>query len=375
MFELRPDRVPGEGHVNPDRTLKALASVLARALSPEQIFGESIRSEAELTRVFHENVKLVHPDHHAGSSVAAEALRNLVAWRRKATIKMKAGTYGDNKPLVEVEEPKPAPAPEPVVIKTGKSTYTTKSIRAEGDIATIYNVVGDPLLLKIVRSGADNDLMEAESKAYAALFPPKKVPGLAGELIPRLLESFLLKGSSSARRVNVLTRHDDHIALSDVVSKYYASGIDFRDFAWMFKRTLAALGFAHQRGVIHGAVLPCHVLIDPKGHGIKLVDWAYSRAPGEKLKAKINEYAAAYPPEVIASPGLDIYMLAHWGTTVLDANAPKQIFAFMNGCMLASPHRRPADAWALHKEFDELLERLVGKPKYRPFIVPATQRK
>ena len=29
------------------------------------------------------------------------------------------------------------------------------------------------------------------------------------------------------------------------------------------------------------------------------------------------------------------------------------------------------DAWALLEEFDQMLERLVGKPKYRPLAMPA----
>jgi hypothetical protein len=49
---------------------------------------------------------------------------------------------------------------------------------------------------------------------------------------------------------------------------------------------------------------------------------------------------------------------------------PRLVQAFLCGCLLPAPARRPQDAWALHDEFGDLLERLVGKPKFRPFAMP-----
>jgi hypothetical protein len=48
--------------------------------------------------------------------------------------------------------------------------------------------------------------------------------------------------------------------------------------------------------------------------------------------------------------------------------------AFARGCLLASPGRRPQDAWRLLAELDELLElleRLYGPRTFRPFAMPA----
>ena len=47
--------------------------------------------------------------------------------------------------------------------------------------------------------------------------------------------------------------------------------------AWIWRRLLLALGHAHDRDVIHGAVLPTHVLIHPEAHGLLLVDWYRQR--------------------------------------------------------------------------------------------------
>jgi hypothetical protein len=56
---------------------------------------------------------------------------------------------------------------------------------------------------------------------------------------------------------------------------------------------------------------------------------------------------------------------------LIGGRAPAGIAAFARGCLLASPGRRPQDAWRLLAEFDELLERLYGPRTFRPFAMPA----
>ena len=46
--------------------------------------------------------------------------------------------------------------------------------------------------------------------------------------------------------------------------------------------------------------------------------------------------------------------------------------SFAAGCTLANPRRRPADAWELLAEFDEVLDRLYGSRTFRPFAMPAS---
>ena len=148
-----------------------------------------------------------------------------------------------------------------------------------------------------------------------------------------------------------------------------------------------ALGFAHVNGVVHGAVLPTHVLIHPEKHGLVLVDWSYAvREPetsGERVKVASAEYEQWYPPEVkskeIPSPALDIYMGAECMVYLLGGNpvtgnlpnsVPKAIRAFFRGCTPLGPKQRPSDAWGLQEEFDDLLERLWGRRRFRPFAMP-----
>jgi hypothetical protein len=50
--------------------------------------------------------------------------------------------------------------------------------------------------------------------------------------------------------------------------------------------------------------------------------------------------------------------------------APKPLRAFARGCLLTAENRRPQDAWRLLAELDDLLERLYGPRRFRPFQLP-----
>ena len=69
----------------------------------------------------------------------------------------------------------------------------------------------------------------------------------------------------------------------------YPRGLDPRDAAWMWRRLLVALGTVHAAGVVHGAVLPDHVLIHPDLHdtliGWVIQDQVSAKHPGAAMVA------------------------------------------------------------------------------------------
>lgn len=97
---------------------------------------------------------------------------------------------------------------------------------------------------------------------------------------PRLIETFRYRDAAAGttRQANVIELLDGFFSLAEVRA-VYRDGLDPRDVAWMWRRLLVALGYAHRAGVIHGAVVPDHVLIHPGDHGLALVDWCCS-VPG-----------------------------------------------------------------------------------------------
>jgi hypothetical protein len=227
-------------------------------------------------------------------------------------------------------------------------------------------------VLKLARDPADGDLIGREAAALrwlAAHGDPAYLP-----YVPTLLETrrYVDPATGVTRRGNVLAELSGFVTL-EAVRRRFPAGLDPRDVAWIWRRALVALGFAHHSGLIHGAVLPPHLLIHPNEHGLCLIDWCYSsRGPNPAtLPALVARYRSWYPGEVGSGyqpgPDLDIYLATKSVVALIRKPLPPPLAAFAAGCTLASPARRPDDAWELLREFDDLIERLWGPRRFRPF--------
>ncbi len=246
------------------------------------------------------------------------------------------------------------------------------ALAARGDLANLYLLSAG--LLKLARDPADNDLMDREATALATL--GAQVPTRLLAYFPRLVEvrRMVDPRSGVVRRANLIGTLDGFVTLAQVRAAFPA-GAAARDAAWMWRRLLVAIGAAHQAGLVHGAVLPEHVLIHPAAHGLALVDWCYAGPPGSPLPAIVGRYRDWYPPEVPgrgpAGPDTDIWLASACMTDLMGSLLPAPLSAFARGCRLASPARRPQDAWRLLAELDDLLGRLYGPRRFRPFVMPA----
>jgi hypothetical protein len=313
----------------PLTTAEAIALIEA-ARGPGDVFG------SDAARACRRLAQLTHPDTHPGDGRAAAAFARLAAlWRQHQD-----GCGG---------------------------------VVARGDIANLYQVSQG--LLKMARDPADNDLMRAETIALAALCTRVERPFQA--YFPTLVQAQRRRDPNSGveHRANVIGRLAGFRSLAEVRAAF-PGGIDPRDAVWMWRRLLVAIGAAHRAGLIHGAVVPEHVMIHPGEHGLVLVDWCYSGpAAAVRIRAVVKRYRDWYPPEVLAGhlagPDLDIWLATRGMTELIGSYLPPRMAAFARGCLLERPNRRPADAWQLLAEFDELLERLYGPRTFRPFAMPA----
>ncbi|MEW1587493.1 serine/threonine protein kinase [Micromonospora vinacea] len=240
-----------------------------------------------------------------------------------------------------------------------------------GDLADLYDVGADRLL-KLPRRPTDNDLMAREAHALRTIAErgdPRYLP-----YVPRLVDEFRHRDTATGaeRRINVLATapglHD-----LDEVRRAYPDGLDARDVAWMWRRLLVVLGLAHRAGVVHGAVLPRHVLIEPDAHGVVLVDWCFSAPVGGTIPAMVPDHEDWYPPEVFqkrqCGPGTDIWMATRCMTSLLNRHAPRELLDFAQGCRQRFLKDRPDDAWRLLRELDQVLERLYGPRTFRTFTL------
>jgi hypothetical protein len=332
-------------------------AALRAARTPQDVFGDDRRAG---THVYRAIAKLVHPDRvESAESAAATA-----AFARLTTL---WSTFRDDDCRGR-----------PVTIITRTATYRVDSHVATDELADYREARTDagPALFKVARRPTDNDLFRREATALRQV--ARSVRPRHRAYLPRIRDTFTHRDQSTGvdRAVNVFDPLDGFVSLASVRSEFSA-GIDARDAAWMWRRLLVALGVAHRAGVVHGAVVPDNVLIQPEEHGLTLVNWCYAAVGAADLvPALIGRYRDWYPPEIPArgrpTPGSDIYLATRCLAALIGERAPTAISRLARGCLRPSPAARPQDAWRLLAELDELLERTYGPRRFRPFALPAT---
>jgi serine/threonine protein kinase len=355
-----------------DLSLPKLLNLLRSATGPADVFGElGGDQQAGLKRRYRELVAIAHPDRNQGSMDAAnEACKALQEWHAVAQRQIVQGVYGL--------------APR-ISASTKLHQYLGYAPPIQGDLCELFpaEAGGNPVLLKIARQARNNDLLQAEAQALR-----KISRALDGQLtrahFPTLVEHFLLRtAAGDQRHTNVLHAESGYVSLAEILDAY-PGGLPAADAAWMFNRILTALGIAHSLGIVHGAVVPAHVLVRPDDHNGMLIDWCYSVPIGQPIKAISPPYAADYPPEVRAklpaTPATDLYMAArcmarllggHPSTLELPTSVPRAIRTLLSACLLPAAQRRADDAWHVFDDFHEILGRLYGPPQFRPFHMPS----
>lgn len=368
------------------RECEAIADQVLNADGYADIFGSPEHSGVtadDIQRTYRRLSRLVHPDICASTdpTKATEAFRRLTALRDRAHAALTKS---------------PSTSGTRVSMRSRQYRHDIGDLLVKGAVGRIYEATSSlagsdteqASVLKIATSPRDNDLLEQERRALKILrggtddtFHP---------YIPALLDSFRHRDDGNAHTANVISRLDGFYTLEDV-RRIYSRGVHPLDMAWMWRRLLVAVGYAHQSGIVHGAVLPDNVMVHPELHGLVLIDWCYSREVDEHgaiapVKLVQPAYRHWYPNEVTAKqppdPSTDIYLAARTTVYLLGGDAanktmpttvPRNIRAFLRGCMLENQRKRPQDAWGLLNEFDELLERL-GEPYYprrfRTFTMP-----
>lgn len=335
--------------------------MLERASTPAEVFGDDPATE------YRRLAKLLHPDRHMGDPRARQ--------RAEAAFARLSAFYA----AVTGKEPT-----GPLVIATKRTTYSVqRDPLARGEAANVYRCewlgdAGAPECgaLKMPRSPKSSDLIQREALSLRrmATSGDEKLRNFA----PELIATFRHRDTTTKveRRCNVLTNLEGWCSLAEVRAAYPA-GLDGRDAAWIWRRVFAALALAHSAGVAHGAVWPEHVMIEPDLHGVILVGWGQSTELRSPLRALSRRWREAYPPEVAAGEAVteatDVYMASFTMAHLLEARA-RALRSFARGCMLDRESMRPHDVRELGRELDDLLERLYGPRRFRPFSMP-TERK
>ncbi|MDQ3337157.1 MAG: inactive serine/threonine-protein kinase VRK3 [Myxococcota bacterium] len=297
------------------------------------------------------------------------------------------GADADWRELEVAVIPEPAPpSARPRVLPRADFTITTELAAyrahetiAHGDIATVYGGRTSDhtdVVLKIADQAADNDLLQHEARVLGLLLAKPDKTSLHFTP-PR--DQFR---TGDGRMGTVFPRLDglDLTALRDSFRDRGESGLPPRHVVWILRRALAALGWAHSQGILHGNVDPSHVLVRGQDHMVWLVDWCWAvvkpAQTGQTFKA-LNEVFS--PPEVAArgkpSPASDIYALGKCAIHVLggdpsDKTMPDAVDAklarFIRYLCLESQGGRGQDAWELYMQLDKIREQIWGPHQFVP---------
>jgi hypothetical protein len=359
--------------------LERIAYNLSNAVRPEDVFGQLVESEADplpaLRRIYRSLVKATHPDvYHSTDErlLAQTAFRQLTEWFDKAQEKVKTGRYGGR---------------NTTILRTNHRYYEIEVDFRKDAIFNHYPCTFKEdgrevnALLRVTRDPRNNDYAANEVRVLQILGSSKDWTKFS-PYFPGLIDAFVYDDGSSLRQAAIFIEHKDWYSLQEVRQRY-ATGIDPRDMAWMWRRVLVALGFAHTNSVIHGAVLPPNIWIQPEQHGVMLMNWfhAVRSETGDSLSHIDPDFAAWYPQEIhnheAPTFGTDIRMSAKLMIHLLGGDAernsipdsiPHALRMFLKGSVLPGK-RTPQDAWALLQEFDDLLYRLWGERKFHPFTM------
>lgn len=331
-------------------------SSLLTATRPEDVFGELKGSPDEQLRIARATYRRLARVNHPDVSGSVELMARLNHLWSLCQRDIAAGRYGRT-----------------FTLTTRTREYRVGRLVARGDVANVYDA-GDHVV-KIVRSPTNGELLLNEFRVLRRVRASDGVAPDAHEklrnFVPEPIETFRHSDvkTGKQRRVIVLKRPDEGFINLARVGHAFPSGINPRDMAWMMRRLLVTLGYAAEAGYVHGAVNPEHVLIHPEKHGLILWDWTLAGTIGAPLRARPTRYSSSmwYPPDEHLDTRVDVYG-AQAAMRSVCRDVPRPLNLFFQGMRLSRvPH-----PWKLREELEELLERMWGPRRFRPFSVPDT---
>lgn len=359
---------------------------------PEDLFGDEA-TEKSVSSEYGTLAKLVHPDtaKDIDLKVAAEAFDKLTRCKELAVLKLQAGTYGDRTVL-----------PKPINVGTKKVQYVLTHKLATTDTANLFrgteSKTGQPIILKVVKSPNDNDLLKSERELLKDIRSNPKTDSLNTlQHLPKIVDSFIYVDGNKHRETIVFEDYPkEGLTLTQLKQDYFSDGVPLEHLAWMFNRLLGSLEGPHLLGYVHGAIIPANFVIFPSTHNGILTNWEYAVKTGETVKAlaAFKDYRMFYPEEITTkkpvSTGTDLFMAAKlfiymsggsihinnfpdkWaphGITPNQLKGYKNIQGLMKACLLG-PITRSNDVGNFYTEFREALKQIFGPPKWRDLVLP-----
>jgi hypothetical protein len=262
---------------------------------------------------------------------------------------------------------------------------------AHGDITDVYagrraRWPSELVILKILRDSQNAGLLENEWVALQSL-QQSQAPGadtFTGLLPQPIAHARITSGLFSGQWASIFRWASGFYYTFEDVRRVYPQGIPPRASIWIWRRILEVLSFIHASGVVHGAVVPAHLLVQKNEHGVRLVGYSRAGRPGETLRAVSSAYEPFYPQPAgwrsNLTPQLDIVMSARCIAAILGgdpasaslpAAAPKKLADLVRQIGLSQPGDTAIrSAWAIREELGRVAKDVFGPSQFIPVVMP-----
>jgi len=277
----------------------------------------------------------------------------------------------------------------PSWISVGESYWALGECIANGDISDVYKGERarwptELVIIKLLRDRQKLALFDNEWDVLQAL-QHSDAPGADTftTLIPQpVLHGDISSGLNAGKRVNIFRRASGFRYTFDEVLQAYPQGIPPRASIWVWRRILEILSFLHNSKIVHGAVLPSHLLIQENDHGVRLVGYSAAGHVGETLRTISQRYESFYPRSGGSlTTQLDIIMSARCVIAILGGDpengslpksVPERLARLLQQIAFSEPTGSArGDAWSLREELGGIADDVFGAPQFIPIIMPS----
>jgi len=312
------------------------------------------------------------------------AEQQLITIWREALRLISLGTY----PCLEDRVPDRT---DTFAVNLGGQTFSIIEKIAVGDIADVFlcvNDVGRRAILKVAHQNRDADVFTREVTSLRFAKANEKYGELLSKYTPGVIDTFKVDiGGGETRPATLFDFVSEHFTL-DEIREVYPDGVDTRHMNWMFNRLLEFMILTHSSGVIHGALLPHHIMVHAVSHGVVVIDWTasvlgFESRLGEHISVVTKRCREFYPPEVWekvpANPTIDLYMAAMCAKyvlgcpldqTVCPERMPPEVWSVLLECTDPDPSGRPTHLLRFYERYQKILRGIYGPRSYTTFTMP-----
>jgi hypothetical protein len=260
-----------------------------------------------------------------------------------------------------------------------------------GEISDVYRAErarwpSERAVLKVLRDRSDLSVFDHEWEVLRELqrSEARGAEAIVSRVPQPIVYGDIEAGAWTGARAMLLRWAHGFVHTLEAVARAHPAGIAPRASVWVWRRVLETLSFLHASGMVHGAVIPPHLVVQAGEHGVRLVGFGHAERVGSRLRAVVKGFEAFYPSGVASGrdllPTADLAMSARCVAALLGGepatggvpgSVPRPLAALVRQVAQADATRPPGEsAWSLRERLGTLAKEVFGAPAFCPIPMP-----